>query len=477
MRDMHRDDGVALGVAEPVPAQAHPFVPEVQVNYDGYGAHFPVADPPEAFPGVQLHPAPPADMPPAANGLINLVGRFLNNPGTLVNMLRIEPGPGGRFESELELERLSGRAYLTVHSITESLPSLKSPGASELGKGIVDILKVGCAPSITLSPGLNPSVAIFVREKNGQSPKVNIHSLHNRSTPSPCKKTFFKLEKSQNTWNNLGTLVLVLTQTDHRYKEGPIHDFAWSPNSKEFGVVYGFMPARVMLFDQRVRTLHDFGTPFYNFVSFNPVATGPPRRLRQSHRQDQRRRPALANQYIDHRHVHHLALRVVSRRQLLHVQDCEELYQTSWRPTPVDSTPPFPAVIPPSPSPSPSVRAATAIATAKPLPARTAGAYRPPGARGPSASLAYSRKGDGGSPSGTPRGWNSGPVMPTCRPIGYGRRYVPDAAEASQNTDAGNPPKRKGPEEKGGHLWQWQCRSWSCRAYCGGGDETGDSRS
>ena len=22
-------------------------------------------------------------------------------------------------------------------------------------------------------------------------------------------------------------------------KEGPIHDFAWSPNSKEFGVVYG----------------------------------------------------------------------------------------------------------------------------------------------------------------------------------------------------------------------------------------------
>jgi hypothetical protein len=37
-------------------------------------------------------------MPPAANGLRNLVGRFLNNPGTLVNMLRIEPGRDGRFE-------------------------------------------------------------------------------------------------------------------------------------------------------------------------------------------------------------------------------------------------------------------------------------------------------------------------------------------------------------------------------------------
>ncbi|KAN0131811.1 hypothetical protein V8E53_010339, partial [Lactarius tabidus] len=41
---MHGDDGVA----EPVPAQAHPFAPEVQANYDGYGgAHFPAADPPE----------------------------------------------------------------------------------------------------------------------------------------------------------------------------------------------------------------------------------------------------------------------------------------------------------------------------------------------------------------------------------------------------------------------------------------------
>ena len=43
-------------------------------------------------------------MPPAANGLRNLVGRILNNPGTLVNMLRIEPGPNGRFEVWVALE-------------------------------------------------------------------------------------------------------------------------------------------------------------------------------------------------------------------------------------------------------------------------------------------------------------------------------------------------------------------------------------
>lgn len=68
-------------------------------------------------------------------------------------------------------------------------------------------------------------------------------------------------------WNELGTAVLFQTQTDYdktnkNYygesnlylmstigggfdakitldKEGPIHDFSWSPNSKEFIVIYG----------------------------------------------------------------------------------------------------------------------------------------------------------------------------------------------------------------------------------------------
>ena len=80
------------------------FLQGVQANYDGYGAHFPSADPPEVIPGVGPHPAPPMDVPPAANGLRNLAGHFLNNPGTLINMLRIEPGPNGRFEVWIALE-------------------------------------------------------------------------------------------------------------------------------------------------------------------------------------------------------------------------------------------------------------------------------------------------------------------------------------------------------------------------------------
>ena len=76
-------------------------------------------------------------------------------------------------------------------------------------------------------------------------------------------------------WNQEGTSLIVLAQTevdksnksyygetnmyilsanggfDSRIvldKEGPIHDVTWSPNSKEFGVVYGYMPAKTTIF-------------------------------------------------------------------------------------------------------------------------------------------------------------------------------------------------------------------------------------
>ncbi|KAI9465735.1 hypothetical protein BJY52DRAFT_1413833 [Lactarius psammicola] len=112
---MHRD----VGVAEAVPARAHPFAPEVQENYDGFFGHdaqFPAADPPEAFPDVLPHPAPRTNMPPA-NGLRILASRYLNNAGTHVNMLRIEPGPGGRFELAFAVESV---ILATAHGVRAS---------------------------------------------------------------------------------------------------------------------------------------------------------------------------------------------------------------------------------------------------------------------------------------------------------------------------------------------------------------------
>jgi translation initiation factor 2A len=100
----------------------------------------------------------------------------------------------------------------------------------------------------------------------GAPASIKIYGLVSLNSPPTSQKTFFKADRAQIKWNTLGTQVLLLTQTEvdnsnKSYygetgmylltaaghfecrvtldKEGPIHDFAWSPNSKEFGVVYG----------------------------------------------------------------------------------------------------------------------------------------------------------------------------------------------------------------------------------------------
>lgn len=225
------------------------------------------------------------------------------------------------------------------------------------------------------------------------------------------------------------------------------------------------MPARVVLFDQRVRTLHDFGTSFSNYISFNPQSRllllgGFGNLAGKIDIYDRRSLTKIST--IDASNASHckwspdgkfiLAATLSPRLrvdngikiwyllgQLVHVQECEELYQASWRPALPDTVPPFPSVIPPAPAPS----ALATAASAKPTLTRPSGAYRPPGARGQGASLAYSREEDGGSPMGTPRG--SGTATPTRQ----GRGHVPGAPTSPPNTDSAKPRKRKGPKEKG----------------------------
>jgi translation initiation factor 2A len=95
-----------------------------------------------------------------------------------------------------------------------------------------------------------------------------VYHLTTLSAPPSVQKSFFKADRIQFKWNSAGTQVLFMThcdvdksnksyygeqslyllsasgQFDCRVtldKEGPIHDFAWNPNGKEFGVVYGCM--------------------------------------------------------------------------------------------------------------------------------------------------------------------------------------------------------------------------------------------
>ncbi|KAI9294581.1 eIF2A-domain-containing protein [Neoconidiobolus thromboides FSU 785] len=150
--------------------------------------------------------------------------------------------------------------------------------------------------NFSLSAGKAPHVAIFVPERKGRPAFVRLYSIPNFTSPV-ASKTFFKADKVQMVWNPLGTNILVLTQTEvdktgksyygesHLYylsvagtfdcrvpldKEGPIHDFNWSPTSKEFAVSYGFMPSKTSIFDQRVNKVHTFTETSRNFTRFSP---------------------------------------------------------------------------------------------------------------------------------------------------------------------------------------------------------------
>ncbi|KAF7295858.1 hypothetical protein HMN09_01129200 [Mycena chlorophos] len=365
---------------------------------------------------------------------------------------------------------------------------------AEWAKGVVDKLKVEGASSVSLSPGLNPSIAVFVAEKKGQPASIRIYGLLSLNSPPTCQKTFFKADRATIKWNELGTQVLLLTQTevdnsnksyygetglyllsaagnfDCRVtldKEGPIHDFAWSPTSKEFGVVYGFMPAKTMIFDQRVRTIFDFGASPHNFICFNPhgrlVALAGFGNLAGKMDIFDRRTfskvctiDAPNTSYCDWSpDGRFLMTATLSPRlrvdngikiyhctgPLMHVQMVEELYQASWRPTPVDKVPAFTPALPPAPAPSASVQAHAAIA--KPAPTRPAGAYRPPGARGLATPSIFKREDEGGAPhvmgshsgSATPPRYSRSPAPPGSGPP-YGqngdkRRHVPGAPPGS----------------------------------------------
>ncbi|KAF9463413.1 eukaryotic translation initiation factor eIF2A-domain-containing protein [Collybia nuda] len=365
---------------------------------------------------------------------------------------------------------------------------------ADWSKGIADKLKVEGATSVSLSPGLNPSVAVFVGEKKGAPASIKIYGLLSLNGLPTCQKSFYKADKAQIKWNTLGTQVLLLTQTDvdnsnKSYygetgmyllsaagnfdcritldKEGPIHDFAWSPNSKEFGVVYGFMPAKTMLFDQRVRTLHDFGASPHNTIQFNAhgrlvLLAGFGNLAGKIDIFDRRVLRKICT--IDAPNTSHcewspdgrfLLTATLSPRlrvdngikiwhcsgPLMHIQATDELYQASWRPTPVEAVPQFGQHIPQAPPPSLSVKTFEAIQ--KPTPTKPAGAYRPPGARGLATPAIFKREDEGGTPrvptngTGTPpRGYNRGsPAPPGSAPNG---QYGPNNSYGQNGYHNGN---------------------------------------
>ncbi|KAG6328041.1 hypothetical protein ID866_11048 [Astraeus odoratus] len=207
------------------------------------------------------------------------------------------------------------------------------------------------------------------------------------------------------------------------------------------------MPAKAMIFDSRVRTLHDFGSAPVNTISFNPQArlvllAGFGNLAGKIDIVDRRTLGKITT--IEAPNTSYCAwspcgrfllTAVLSPRlrvdngikiwhctgPLMHVQPVDELYQAGWRPTPVDQAPAFAQTIPPPPQPAPSV--ASAAVNGKSPSAKPAGAYRPPGARGLATPAIFRREDEGGAP----RVPGSGSATP---PRGYSGRSanVPGSA-------------------------------------------------
>ena len=161
--------------------------------------------------------------------------------------------------------------------------------------GITARLKIDRLVSFSFSPGARHILAAFIGEKTGSPASVRLFDVSNFQTPL-SQKSFYRADSVQYYWNAIGTNVLIFTHTDvdktgqsyygetnlfylsitgnfdckvELNKAGPIFDVAWSPNSKEFIVVYGTMPAKCTLFDHKAAPMYELGCAARNQVKFN----------------------------------------------------------------------------------------------------------------------------------------------------------------------------------------------------------------
>lgn len=339
-------------------------------------------------------------------------------------------------------------------------------------------LRVEGVSDFALSPGKSQAIAVFVPERKGQPASVKVFVVPQFSNPV-SQKTFFKGDKVQLKWNNSGTSIIVLAQTevdrsgksyygettlyllsangafDSRIdldREGPIHDVTWSPNSKEFGVVYGFMPAKTTIFNFRGIATHSYPLAPRNTIAFSPhgrfvVVAGFGNLAGQMDIYDLEKghqkittiegsNATVCEWAPDGRHILTATtsprLRVDNGVRIWHFtgalqynEDMNELYQVCWRPQGTVETPlgdPF------HPLPTPHASALEYLAKKK-VPSKPVGAYRPPGARGQTTSLAFKREDEGGAAFSR----DGGSAFATAPVNGFGkprRRDIPGAEPA-----------------------------------------------
>ncbi len=242
-------------------------------------------------------------------------------------------------------------------------------------------------------------------------------------------------------------------------KDGPIHDVTWSPNSKEFGVVYGYMPAKTTIFNTKANATHNFALSPRNTILFSPhgrfvLVAGFGNLAGQMDIYDMEKNytkictieasnASVCEWSPDGKHILTATtsprLRVDNGVRIWHVggglmynEELQELYHVTWRPQPTTS---HPLDNPLHPMPSPHASALAYLCTVK-TPSKPAGAYRPPGARGSVTPLAFKREDEGGAAYVS----NGSLSLGTLGVNGFGkpkRREVPGAETVVDRTPGG----------------------------------------
>ncbi|PSR79854.1 eukaryotic translation initiation factor 2A [Coniella lustricola] len=333
-------------------------------------------------------------------------------------------------------------------------------------------LRVEGVAAFALAAGSSHNVAVFVPERKGQPAAVKVFNVPQFTSPI-SQKTFFKGDKVQMKWNQQGSSLIVLAQTDvdksnKSYygettlymlsasgdfdarvtldKEGPIHDVSWSPTGREFGVVYGYMPAKTTVFNHRGVSQRSFPLGPRNTITFSPtgrfvLVAGFGNLAGQIDiydlSKDYRKvctiesgNPSVCQWSPDGTYIMTATtsprLRVDNGMKIWHVggrimynQDMEELYNIAWRPVPIDE---LPKNVDPLAEPEPHESAKTYLSTVK-TPSKPVGAYRPPGARGSSTPLHFKREDEGGAA----HVMGNGAPAPSLNGFGRSRRQVPGA--------------------------------------------------
>lgn len=302
---------------------------------------------------------------------------------------------------------------------------------ADISTGIAYRLNLESMSSFSIAPGNRHVLAAFVSEKKGSPACVKLYDISNFNVVL-SQKAFYRADSVQYYWNATGTNLLAFAHTEvdatgkSYYGEtnlyylsvsgtfdcrvdldraGPIHDIAWSPNGKEFIVVYGTMPAKSTLFDHRASPMFELGNAARNQIRFNNTGrlffiagfgnlAGDmdvwDRKTFKKVITMQLSNPSSCEWGPDGRHFMattlYKRLKVDNGIKIYHYSgvlvkqiDVKEMHQSFWRPEP-ESNALWPDRQSLSPPPS-------GLMPAKPV--TVAGKYRPPGARDGSVGIVY----------------------------------------------------------------------------------------